>query len=165
MKCENLQIKGGVLMKKMSSYLLVMFMILFWFFRIVAAGASTLGIDMGIPIIDFNFEIALIFITFACILFVIRRNLIGAVMYAATYIYYFGVDLFQMLVNNASIDYIRAIISLIGVVLPLAVLFELLFDKNSKKHPKDNKTDWYYNNEAYDRKYDERADKNNYRTL
>ena len=30
---------------------------------------------------------------------------------------------------------------------------------------KDKKTDWFYGDEKYDRKMDERADKNNYRTL
>ena len=152
-------------MKKMSSYLLVMFMGIFWLFRVVVAGASTLGIDIGISIIDFNFELILIFVTLVCILLVIKRNLIGAIVYLATYVYYFGVNLYQMLVGNMAMDYMGALISFLGVILPVAVLFELLFDKNSKKHPKDNKTDWYYSNEDYDRKYDERADKNNYRTL
>jgi len=152
-------------MKKMSSYLLVMFMVLFLIFRVVAAGAHTLGIDIGIPIIEFNFEIILIFVALICILLVIRRNVIGALIYLVTYIYYFGMNLYQMLSGKITMEYMGALISFVGVILPLAVLLELLFDENSKKHPKDNKTDWYYNNENYDRKYDERADKNNYRTL
>ena len=45
------------------------------------------------------------------------------------------------------------------------VLLDLLMDKNRKNHPKDKKTDWFYDNEQFDRKMDERADKNNYRTL
>ena len=152
-------------MKKMSSYLLVMFMGLFWLIRVVAACASTFEMDIGIPIIDFNFEIILIFVTFICMLLVIRRNIIGAIIYLAIHAYYFGINLYQMLTGTMSMQYMNALISFIGIILPIAVLFELLFDKNSKKHPKDNKTDWYYNNENYDRKYDDRADKNNYRTL
>ena len=62
-------------------------------------------------------------------------------------------------------DYTALIISLIGIILPIAVLLDLLADKNRKAHPKDKKTDWFYKNEAYDRKLDDRADKNNYRTL
>ena len=57
------------------------------------------------------------------------------------------------------------IFSMLGIILPLAVLIDLLLDKNRKNNPKDKKTDWYYGNEKYDRKMDERADKNNYRTL
>ena len=56
-------------------------------------------------------------------------------------------------------------ISLLGVALPIAVLLDLLLDKNRKAHPKDKKTDWFYANEKFDRQLDERADKNNYRTL
>jgi len=41
----------------------------------------------------------------------------------------------------------------------------LLLDKGRKANPKDKKTDWFYNNEQFDRKLDERSDKNNYRTL
>ena len=152
-------------MKNMSSYLIVMFMGLFWLFRVIAAGATTFGVDVGIPIIEFNFEIILIFSTLVCILLVIKRNLIGAILYLAIHGYYFGMNLFQMLLGNIAMDYMGALISFIGVVLPIAVLFEMLFDKNRKKHYKDGKTDWYYNNEEYDRKYDERADRNNYRTL
>ena len=39
-----------------------------------------------------------------------------------------------------------------------------LLDRD-KNNPKDKKTDWFYTNEQYDRQLDERADKNNYRTL
>ena len=51
------------------------------------------------------------------------------------------------------------------MVLAIAVLLDLLVDKNRKLNPKDKKTDWFYKNEEYDRKLDDRADKNNYRTL
>ena len=42
---------------------------------------------------------------------------------------------------------------------------DLLLDKNRKENPKDKKTDWFYKNEEFDRKLDDRADKNNYRTM
>ena len=47
----------------------------------------------------------------------------------------------------------------------MAVLLDLLLDKNRKENPKDKKTDWFYKNEEFDRKLDDRADKNNYRTM
>ena len=56
-------------------------------------------------------------------------------------------------------------ISMLGIILPLAVLIDLLLDKNRKLNPKDKKTDWFYQNEEFDRKLDDRADKNNYRTM
>ena len=87
---------------------------------------------------------------------------------------YFGVDLYnnfqammvpqEGLLPDISI-YTSTMVSLIGVIIPIAVLIDLLADKNRKNNPKDSKTDWFYKNEQYDRKLDERADKNNYRTL
>ena len=55
--------------------------------------------------------------------------------------------------------------SILGLLLPLAVLIDLMLDKNRKENPKDKKTDWFYKNEQFDRKLDDRADKNNYRTM
>ena len=51
----------------------------------------------------------------------------------------------------------------LGIILAFAVLVDLAVDKGRK--PKDKKTDWFYANEQYDRQLDDRADKNNYRTL
>ena len=51
------------------------------------------------------------------------------------------------------------------MIIPIAVLFDLLADSNRKAHPVNKKTDWFYKNDNYDRKLDDRADKNNYRTL
>ena len=61
--------------------------------------------------------------------------------------------------------YTNTFASLIGMIIPIAVLLDLLLDKNRKNNPKDKKTDWFYNNKDFDRKLDDRADKNNYRTL
>ena len=41
----------------------------------------------------------------------------------------------------------------------------LLYDKKQEIAPTDKKTDFFYKGDQYDRKYDERADKNNYRTM
>ena len=60
---------------------------------------------------------------------------------------------------------LSVMVSIIGIVLPVAVLLDMLADKARKANPVDKKTDWFYKNENFDRQYDERADKNNYRTL
>lgn len=54
-------------MKNLSTYLVVMFMIMYWIFRIVLAVTNTIGIDMGITIPNYNMEIALLFITIVSI--------------------------------------------------------------------------------------------------
>ena len=96
----------------------------------------------------------------------------GALIYLLTYGMYFGTDVVNrvtILINDATQltlnDYTGLMISLIGIIIPIAVLLDLLADKNRKAHPKDKKTDWFYKNEQYDRKLDDRADKNNYRTM
>ena len=159
-------------MKSLFSYLLVMFMILFWGFRIVVAINASLDAEFVATPLDFNMEIAIIFVTLLCIILVVKRNIIGGLLYVFAYGLYFGIDLYNKLLpviqegTQLELNQVTSVFfSAIGMFLPLIVLLELLFDKNSKNHPTDKKTDWYYKNEQYDRQLDERADKNNYRTL
>lgn len=159
-------------MKNLSTYLVVMFMIMYWIFRIVLAVTNTIGIDMGITIPNYNIEIALLFITIVSIVLVIKRNIIGSLLYLLSYALYFGSPLFNGIMAVVSSDgsfdinsYTTLFVNALGIVIPLFVLFEMLIEKNRMAHPVDKKTDWFYKNEEYDRKLDDRADKNNYRTL
>ena len=61
--------------------------------------------------------------------------------------------------------YDTIIASTIGIAVALFAFLNISVDKNRAAHPTDKKTDWFYKNEQYDRKLDDRADKNNYRTL
>ena len=160
-------------MKNFSTWMLVMFMVLFWIFRVIVALAGQMHWDLGgIEPLNQQMEIILLFVVLVCIILVVKRKLIGALIYLLAYGLYFGVDI----VNNIQVVlsaletvdislYMNIFISIIGVVLPLGVLFDMLMDKSRKLHPKDKKTDWFYTNEKFDRQLDERADKNNYRTL
>lgn len=160
-------------MKNFSTWMLVMFMVLFWIFRVIVALAGQMHWDIGeIEPLNQQMEIILLFVVLVCIILVVKRKLIGALIYLLAYGLYFGVDI----VNNIQVVlsaletvdislYMNIFISIIGVVLPLSVLFDMLMDKSRKLHPKDKKTDWFYTNEKFDRQLDERADKNNYRTL
>ena len=159
-------------MENLSTYLVVMFMIMYWIFRIVLAVTNTIGIDMGITIPNYNMEIALLFITIVSIVLVIKRNIIGSLLYLLSYALYFGTPLFNGIMAVVSSDgsfdinsYTTLFVNALGIVIPLFVLFEMLIEKNRMAHPVDKKTDWFYKNEEYDRKLDDRADKNNYRTL
>lgn len=159
-------------MKNLSTYLVVMFMIMYWIFRIVLAVTNTIGIDMGITIPNYNMEIALLFITIVSIVLVIKRNIIGSLLYLLSYALYFGTPLFNGIMAVVSSDgsfdinsYTTLFVNALGIVIPLFILFEMLIEKNRMAHPVDKKTDWFYKNEEYDRKLDDRADKNNYRTL
>lgn len=158
-------------MKSFSTWLIVAFSILFLILRVTGILMVQTGNEFMIIPMDLNYEIILCFVAFICILFLIKRKLIGAFVYLIAYGAYFGTDLFQkvmLLVNEEVLtmeNYTSMFFALVGVAIPLAAVFDLLMDKNRKAHPVDKKTDWYYKNEKYDRQFDERADKNNYRTL
>ena len=154
-------------MRSMGSYLSLFFMILFWIFRIVVSFTNTLGIDIGFAPLNINVEIILLFITLLCVVLVGKRKILGAIIYAISYGAYFGVDLFNTImkiVNGGSIaDFTNAFSSFIAIAIALLVLIYCLLDKARTAHPVDKQTDWFYKNSDYDRKYDERADRNEYK--
>ena len=161
-------------MRNLSTYLLVIFMVMFWIFRIMVTFMYELGSDFaGIIPLNKTLEIILLFVVLLCIILIVKRKMIGALIYLLSYGLYFGTDLttkismiFEDMTQEITIGTsLSMIVSLIGVVLPLAVLIDLLLDKQRKANPKDNKTDWFYKNKDFDRKLDDRADKNNYRTM
>lgn len=155
-------------MRSLTSYLLLIFMVMFWIFRLIVAFTTAMGIDFGFTPINMNFEIVLLFVTLLCIALVGKRKLIGSILYLIAYGAYFGIDLYNIVTNiingtGALTDYTRAFVSFIGMVIPVAVFFNMLIDKNRMAHPVDKKTDWFYKNEEFDRKIDSRADTNQYR--
>ena len=159
-------------MKNFSTWLLVMFMAMFWAFRLIVAVMPEFGIDFGgIVPLNTKLEIVLLFVVLICMILIVKRKLIGALIYLLGYGMYFGVDLYNNLMvifqggQLSATAYLNTLVSFIGMILPIAVLLDTLADKGRKAHPVDKKTDWFYKNEQFDRKMDERADKNNYRTL
>ncbi len=154
-------------MKNVTTYLFVMLMAMFWVFRIIVAFCYNLGIDFITAPIDLNFEIVLLFLTLIAMVLVIKRSMLGGLIYLAGNGLYFGYyifDIFTTMSGQAnSQNYIDLIFAVIGIILPLLIVFDTLLDKNRRAHPTDNKTDWFYKNKDYERKLDERADKNQYR--
>ena len=154
-------------MKNLSTWLLAMFMVMFSAFRIIVVietqqGSSLGGLTSG----NIYLEIGLIFLTLLCLLLVIKRKLLGGIIYAISYIFYFGTDLLNIVTSGMQLDIINALglfSSGVGILLPLMVLFDTLLDKSRKINPIDKQTDWFYKNEQYDRKFDERADRNEYK--
>lgn len=161
-------------MKKFSTWMIIIFIIMFWLFRVLIALSWELNWDMGaLRPLNIQIEIILLFVVLACLVFIVKRKMIGALIYLLAYGLYFGADIvanISVLLNavETGVDinlYINLIMSSIGIILPIATLLDLLMDKARKTNPKDKKTDWFYNNEKFDRELDERADKNNYRTF
>lgn len=160
-------------MKKFLSYLLVMFMILFFIFRLIVILQTQLGGDfLGITSLNANLDIILLFVSIVCIILIIKRNLIGALVYLLGYGMYLGPDIVvnvQKLLNNSGNLEVGAVMTvftgIVCMVLAIAILIDVLIDQKQKISPKDKNTDWFFKNKQFDRKYDERADRNQYKNL
>ena len=150
------------------SYLITILGILFWIFRAIVTALYTSGISFIIMPLNVSFEIALIFATIPCMIFVLKRNIIGAAFYVAIYVSYFGTAIYNTF-NHVSdtlnvYGTLELIIAIIGIAIPVLTFIDILFNKYRKPViNKNSKTDWYYNNKKYDRQYDERADRNQYK--
>ena len=157
-------------MKNFSSWLIAMFAFMFWGFRLLGTVLSSIGIEFMFTPSNMTMEVVLLFLTFICICFMIKRRLLAAIIYLLAHFMYYGptfVTHITQIVEGTidSTQVMGMLFEFFGLVLAIAALFDVLLDKNRKAHPTDKKTDWFYKNKDYDRKLDERADKNNYRTL
>lgn len=155
-------------MRTFANWMVAMFMIMYWGFRVVVAYQAANYADFFVKPINLTVEIILLFVTVVCIILVFKRKLIGGIIYFLSYLAYFGTDLFKAIMpvfsgEDVSVDYMSAFTSFLAIVLAFAVLLDLAVDKGRK--PKDKKTDWFYTNKEYDRQFDDRADRNNYKTL
>lgn len=160
-------------MKNFSTWLLACFMVMFWAFRAVVTLMAELHQDFGgIVPLNKTLEIILLFVVLVCIVLVVKRKMVGALIYLLSYGMYFGTDILRNISTIIEVEgqlpattFMNLFVSFIGIILPVAVLLDMLVDRNRKNNPKDKKTDWFYKNEKFDRQLDDRADKNNYRTL
>lgn len=157
-------------MKNLSSWLIAMFAFMFWGFRVITTVLYSMGTEFVAEPMDMTMEVILLFITFICICFIIRRKLLPTIIYLIAHALYYGVYLYQNVMpvidGTATINsYMSLLIALIGIAIPLFAFFDVLLDKNRKAHPVNKQTDWFYKNEQYDRKVDDRADRNQYRTM
>lgn len=158
-------------MKSLSSWLLAIFMFMFWVFRVIVAFQAQYEKDFGgFTAFNLKIEVILLFIVVLCIILFLRRNIIGGIIYIITYGYYFGGYIFANVLpeffageNIGFITLQNSLVAALGVIISFLAFFDLIIDRARKRDPKDKKTDWFFQNEKYSRKLDERADKNEYR--
>lgn len=155
-------------MTTLFSYLLTFLGIIFWFFRMVVAINYQMEREFFATPLNQTIEIVVLFASLPCILLVIKRNLIGAAAYFGIYGAYFGTSLYEAFVNAQEVGYtvVNAadLICLVaGVVIPLLTFLDVLLNKHRGNFGADMKTRWFYTNDKYDREFDERADRNQYR--
>ena len=155
-------------MKNFSTWMILSLDVIFWILRIIATYTDAMGMEFLIKPMDVNTEILLLFVALISFLFIAKRKIFGVVLYLVAYAGYFGVYLwnyFTATEGQMTDEYLNVFFSFIGIILPIITLLDLFLDKNRKLRPTDKKTDWFYRNKKYDIQKDERADKNNYRTL
>ena len=69
-------------MKNFSTWMLVMFMVMFWVFRIIVALAGQLHFDIGgFEPLNQQMEVILLFVVLVCIILVVKRKIIGGLIY------------------------------------------------------------------------------------
>lgn len=156
-------------MKSLFSYFITILAVIYWGFRVAVSLMYSMGEDFICQPLNANLEIAILFLTIPSIIFIIRRNFIAATLYFGMYAAYFGTILFNSLTGVTVeqevltlTDSTSILINALGVIIPFLVFCDIAIQK-SRFHPKDRNTDWYYENEKYDREYDERADRNHYK--
>ena len=160
-------------MKSLGSWLSIFFLGMFWVFRIIVTLANQYGNDFGgFIVLDSTVEILLLFLSLICFILIAKRMIIGPILYLIGYGWYFGSYLINnflpILTGKNPMDTIileNAFAAILSLILGLVALLIIAFEKVKLRHFSDDKTDWYFDNDKYDRKLDERADKNQYRTL
>ena len=157
-------------MKTMSNYLIIMFSVMLFIFRLIVVFTATFGIEFVVEPINISYEMVLLFINIICIILMSKNKLSGAMIFVVASIAYYGPEMLNiagsMQTDKISVEIAtEAIISLIGIIIPIFAFLIIAFAKEQEKRPVDKKTDFFYKNEDYDRKLDERADKNNYRIM
>ena len=155
-------------MTSLFSYLLTFLAVIFWAFRAVVTAMFQLDNPLFAQPSNLNYEIIVLFLTLPCIVGICKRNIVFAAGYLALYATYFGNTLY-LVVQNATdvgitlINSADMLCTVMGIIIPLLIFFDILLNKNRTLGTGAKKEDWFYANEQYDRKFDERADRNQYK--
>lgn len=153
----------------MASYLLTTLGIMFWIFRGFVAALESMEMEFICTTLNLKLEIIILFATLPCMLLVIKRNLVGATLYFGIYGAYFGTALYNSFMGmngeeGLTISNSMSLFSsVLGIIIPLFTFLDILLNRYRRNLGLDKKTEWYYNNEKFDREYDERADRNQYK--
>lgn len=155
-------------MTSLFSYLLTFLGIMYWFFRAIVTILFQLDQEFFATPLNTNLEILVLFATLPCMILVVKRNIVGAACYFGIYAAYFGTALYEAIISSQStgLDIVNTsnmFCILLGVIIPMLTFFDILFNKHRTLGKGAKKEDWFYKNEQYDRKFDERADRNQYR--
>ena len=77
-------------MKNFSTWLLVCFMVMYWVFRIMVALMAQMRQDFIVQPLNITIEIILLFVVLVCLVLIVKRKMVGALIYLISYVMYFG---------------------------------------------------------------------------
>ena len=72
-------------MTSIFSYLIIMLAGLFWVGRVTISICYSLETDIGIVPVNNTIETILLFVALVCLIFIIKRNIFGALVYFISY--------------------------------------------------------------------------------
>jgi len=156
-------------MKSVYSYFIVILAVIYWIFRVIVSLMYSMGKEFICQPLDSGIEIIILFLTIPAIVFVIHRKIIPTTLYFGMYAAYFGTILYNSLTGMSAetetmafADSTSILVTALGVIIPLLVFLDVLL-QNKSLNPLESKTDWYFTNDKYEREFDERADRNQYK--
>lgn len=152
----------------MFGYVVTTLASMFWISRVIVALMYTNNSTFQLEPLNMTFEIILLFITFVCIILIAKRKMIGAVIYLIAQTAYFGVDGYKNLrtileATPTQAAYISVFIAIAAILIPILAIMDIGLNTGKKGSRKNKNTDWFYGTTDYDRKFDDRADKNQYK--
>lgn len=153
-------------MNALFSFLLLFFSIIYWVFRVVVCLMATMKLDFFTVPYNATFEIIMLFVMVFCIVLIIKRNIVGATVYLGMAFAYFGSSIYEKIVAGAGLNLISSsevLLEACGILIPLLMFLDILTNKNKMNFAEARKTEWYFGTDKYDRQYDERADRNQYK--
>lgn len=150
------------------SYLITIFSVMFWFFRAIVCLMASMSRSFVCQPMNLNIEIGVLFATLPCMFLIFKRNLIGATVYFGIYGAYFGTAIYNYIsmiqeAGNGLVVDLNLLVNVLGIVIATLTFLDILLNKNRRNFGLDQKTNWFYNNEKYERELDSRADKNQYK--
>ena len=136
---------------------------IFILFRAYVGFMHTTGSSTGFMVIDPNIELMMLFVSVISLVMIFKRNILFAAIMLAMYFAYFGYGISLLLGTSSSMQMLDMFGMFIGILLALLNFIDVVFNKNRKGSTKNTKTDWFYATDKYEREFDERADRNQYK--
>lgn len=157
-------------MLTMTNILINFSAIVHWILRFFVAWSDYSMKESFIQPYNFTIEIVLLFASLVFIVGIIKGKLWAAILYFTSYALYLGIPLLEFIISNASNGFWNTLISnynmlasIIGIVIAFLPFMYILANIGRDGNKKMKDMEWFFKKGNYERVYDERADRNQYK--